>query len=230
MAGTKFTITTNVVMEQDAASSLAETLKSVTREFLLFAITADIKELSASVKITPQTETVFIEQDACDYDPLDSDEPFIMYCKHPRYNLGHTAAKNPFEENDEGVLVQRPEILGMLPLYLYDHSGITMRTSAFNCSWDSVQVGWIYYTQASLDLCGTPFDRIEDIMKNFVKNTYAPYLEGQIFSYKIVDEEDEVTDSSCGFVGYELKDTGILDCLPAELHDSAKAAWENRFN
>ena len=32
----------------------------------------------------------------------------------------------------------------MLPLYLYDHSGITMNTTGFSCPWDSGQVGWIY--------------------------------------------------------------------------------------
>ena len=34
-----------------------------------------------------------------------------------------------------------------LPLYLYDHSGITMNTSGFSCPWDSGQVGWIYCTK-----------------------------------------------------------------------------------
>ena len=32
----------------------------------------------------------------------------------------------------------------ILPLYLYDHGGITMRTSSFSDPWDSGQVGWIY--------------------------------------------------------------------------------------
>ena len=32
----------------------------------------------------------------------------------------------------------------ILPLYLYDHSGITMSTGPFSCPWDSGQVGWIY--------------------------------------------------------------------------------------
>jgi hypothetical protein len=32
----------------------------------------------------------------------------------------------------------------ILPLYLYDHSGISMNTSGFSCGWDSGQVGFIY--------------------------------------------------------------------------------------
>lgn len=35
----------------------------------------------------------------------------------------------------------------ILPLYLYDHSGITMNTCGFTCKWDSGQVGWIYCTK-----------------------------------------------------------------------------------
>jgi len=31
----------------------------------------------------------------------------------------------------------------ILPLYLYDHSGITMNTTGFSCGWDSGQVGYI---------------------------------------------------------------------------------------
>lgn len=36
------------------------------------------------------------------------------------------------------------EYYTILPLYLYDHSGLTMNTSGFSCRWDSGQVGWIY--------------------------------------------------------------------------------------
>ena len=230
MAGTTFTLKTNVVLDQDAASSLLETLKSVSKEYLLYAVVPNTDDLSGDVVIIPPKETVIIRQD-CDgrYDPLDCDESFIMYCKHPRYTLGHVSAQNPFEENDEGVWIRRPEVLGLLPLYLYDHSGITMSTGPFSCKWDSGQVGWIYYTQESLDVCGCKAEDMTRIMTEFVKNTYAPYLEGQVFYFAVIDEEGTVTDSCSGFVGYTLEDTGILDHLQPELHKSAKAAWEKRY-
>lgn len=38
------------------------------------------------------------------------------------------------------------EKVAMLPLFLYDHSGITMSTGPFHCPWDSGQVGFIYMT------------------------------------------------------------------------------------
>jgi hypothetical protein len=32
----------------------------------------------------------------------------------------------------------------ILPVYLYDHSGLTINTTGFTCPWDSGQIGWIY--------------------------------------------------------------------------------------
>ena len=51
------------------------------------------------------------------------------------------------EELSSGEFRSIVEALGkyvILPLYLYDHSGITMSTGPFSCPWDSGQVGWIY--------------------------------------------------------------------------------------
>lgn len=45
---------------------------------------------------------------------------------------------------DERLLKVISEKYIVLPLYLYDHSGITMNTTGFSCPWDSGQVGWIY--------------------------------------------------------------------------------------
>ena len=58
--------------------------------------------------------------------------------------------KAPFDspayerEVDERLMRVISQKYLMLPLYLYDHSGITMNTTGFSCPWDSGQVGWIY--------------------------------------------------------------------------------------
>ena len=59
-----------------------------------------------------------------------------------RYNFGHeTADRDTLLEisNDPNNIV--------LPVYLYDHSGIRISTSPFSCPWDSGQVGVIYCTK-----------------------------------------------------------------------------------
>lgn len=39
------------------------------------------------------------------------------------------------------------EVAVVLPLYLYDHSGLMMNTTGFSCSWDSGQVGYIFVSK-----------------------------------------------------------------------------------
>ena len=34
-----------------------------------------------------------------------------------------------------------------LPIYMYSHSGQTIKTTPFNCPWDSGQIGFIYCTR-----------------------------------------------------------------------------------
>ena len=47
--------------------------------------------------------------------------------------------------------------IAILPIYLYDHSGLTINTSGFSCPWDSGMIGWIYCTK-------------EEYVKNFCLN------------------------------------------------------------
>jgi len=52
--------------------------------------------------------------------------------------------------SDEELMTIIEEKHVILPLYLYDHGGITMNTGGFSCRWDSGQVGWIYASKESL--------------------------------------------------------------------------------
>ena len=45
---------------------------------------------------------------------------------------------------DDEILEILKQKFVILPLYLFDHSGITMNTTGFNCRWDSGVVGWVY--------------------------------------------------------------------------------------
>jgi len=86
-----------------------------------------------------------------------------MVCFHRRYDLGdeqyyddnrsfleHLATEHgmAFPEitlSTDGDLINYiKQYVTILPVYLYDHSGITVNTTGFSCKWDSGQVGWIY--------------------------------------------------------------------------------------
>jgi len=148
-----------------------------------------------------------------------------MVCWHRRYNLGdkHTYEPDNFffslawehdlledlkgteeyekadwGENDlEDESRSRLEANGFTfkPLYLYDHSGITMNTSGFSCHWDSGQVGWIYAQDKVLEEAGIRIDA-EKVIDNDVAE-YDKYLTGDIWWYEYED------DSCGGFFGLD---------------------------
>ena len=67
-----------------------------------------------------------------------------MLCWHSQYSLGDD---NPYRDPDEAWEYITESRAVVLPLYLYDHSGLSMSTSRsypFNDPWDAGQVGWIF--------------------------------------------------------------------------------------
>ena len=124
----------------------------------------------------------------------------------------------------------------ILPLYLYDHSGITMSASAFSCPWDSGQVGYIYQRL-------TPEVTREDLVKYLVSEVeeYDSYLTGDCWwfalesqKYQEDEEGDELTsewetEESCGgFLGYSDEDliSEIQSCIGDEHIDAIREAVE----
>lgn len=82
-----------------------------------------------------------------------------------------------------------------LPLYLYDHSGITMNTTGFSCRWDSGQVGYIYVTEKKLKEEGLgerTTEQVYERLKGEVE-TYDQYLTGDVYGV-IVSKESTCDD------------------------------------
>jgi hypothetical protein len=70
----------------------------------------------------------------------------------------------------------------VLPLYLYDHSGLTINTSGFHCPWDAGQVGFIYVTRDDIlkeygrtNLSSKLIDKVKSVLRAEVE-TYDQYL------------------------------------------------------
>lgn len=97
----------------------------------------------------------------------------------------------------------------IMPLYLYDHSGLSMSTASFfgkvqHSEWDSGQVGWIYATaddiRAEFGTCSAEsVERAKLLLKSEVK-TYNYYLSGQCYGFRLFENGKE-TDSCWGFLG-----------------------------
>lgn len=82
--------------------------------------------------------------------PIDIFRPDqIMYYRPERNDVDESGlCLSPTEDFDAFTWTELREIASnvnvMLPIYLYDHSGITISTSAFSCRWDSGLVGFIF--------------------------------------------------------------------------------------
>ena len=75
----------------------------------------------------------------------------------------------------------------MLPLYLYDHSGITMNTTGFSCPWDSGQVGWIYADKRRIEaeygkVTPETIEKARQVLEGEVKS-YDYFLTGQCYGF-----------------------------------------------
>lgn len=94
----------------------------------------------------------------------------------------------------------------ILPLYLYDHSGITMSTTGFSCPWDSGQIGWIYASKESIkaeygcnDLTPEIREKAEKLLRGEVEY-YDHYIRGDCYGFQLYKDDEEL-DSCWGFIG-----------------------------
>jgi hypothetical protein len=112
-----------------------------------------------------------------------------------------------------------------LPLYLYDHSGITMSTSPFSCPWDSGQVGIIYISKAKA-LVEYGWKRLTKsnrakIISYLVSEVevYDQYLTGDCYGYHVhkldedgeIEDESDILDSCWGFFGHDWEENGLFE-------------------
>jgi len=151
-----------------------------------------------------------IVEDQDPFSPREDDNLGTMVCFHGRYSLGdkHAYKQGDYSSWDELLKAIEKEEgkLIALPLYLYDHSGITMNTTGFTCPWDSGQVGFIYITlekarkeYSKKAISKSMRSKIEDSLRAEVE-TYDYYLTGNVWGFKILKDGEEV-ESCWGFFG-----------------------------
>lgn len=89
-----------------------------------------------------------------------------------------------------------------LPIYIYDHSGITIKTTAFSCEWDSGQIGLIYMSKekAKHEWPDATDEQIYEYLKGEVE-VLDQYLTNEVYGYRIFDQQGEEVASCWGFYG-----------------------------
>jgi len=182
-----------------------------------------------------------VVQDSDPESPRDWDNLGTMTCWHRRRSLGDTHGLSELVEAIQEApqwceswyyeynMADPRELLELaekcqfivLPLYLYDHSGITMNTHGFGCRFDSGQVGFIWVTRKDVRkeygvkrISKALLERVYQSLNGEVE-TYDQYLRNDIYGFEAIDENDEVIHSCWGFYGDDPKTNGMDDHLPA---------------
>jgi len=165
-----------------------------------------------------------------DEDPMnpreDCDPLGTMICFHSQYVLGDRNQGLAVEDLQDEHFMRDNDIAIMLPLYLYDHSGLTMNTTGFSCPWDSGQVGVIFITNETIRreysvkrISKKLLERITSYLAGEVE-TYDQYLRGDVYGFTVEpldsNKSIECDDSCWGFFGY--------DYAMKEMVDQAKGA------
>lgn len=162
-----------------------------------------------------------------DPDPMDPRKEFdnlgTMVCFHRRYELGDKLDLRAedfrgWDEVEEHLRKSLGAVI-VLPLYLYDHSGLRMKVGSFqghlpqgHAEFDSGQVGFIYITADKVrEEYGDSksLEEIADYLRSEV-DLYDDYLSGSVYGYRILDPNGEEAQACWGYYGYDHEKSGLL--------------------
>ena len=183
-----------------------------------------------------------------DFDPLNPCEDWdmlgTMVCCHKRYTLGHKQYGNGMEALYNSILECSPDLTQIhidfdemdeeqfmekyckvferyaivLPIYMYDHSGVTINTTGYSCPWDSGQLGFIFVSKNKIRdeykwkiISPKRFKKIVTYLKNEVKSL-DDYLTGNVYGYNVDDPYTRYSIDSCwGFFGDDHEKSGLME-------------------
>jgi len=193
---------------------------------------------------TANTEvTVKIIADCDPENPREWDNLGTMVCAHRRYSsLGDTDGKDDalqiiyryLSEKQLDALDFDPDCIPsietalektgqviMLPIYMYEHSGIALRTYPFGCRWDSGKLGFIFVSKEKVRseygwklINASRKEQIAKYLEGEVE-TYHQYVSGDVWGFQVFKGDEEV-DSCWGFFGDDPMTNGIIDHLCEE--------------
>jgi len=198
------------------------------------------------MKIESKNWILKIEQEDSAQNPRSTDYTDCnvaeMVCFHRNYNLGdndHSYRQADYNSWDEmeAAIIKNEKVALIKPLYLYEHSGITIATTPFECRWDSGQVGFVFITKktvlAELTTGSKYFtkklmQKVIDAINSEVE-TYDQYLTGEVYWFNTENKETGEQDSCSGFYGSNIWKSGMSDHIDAdcitELYPQLKAEF-----
>jgi len=132
---------------------------------------------------------------------------------HSRYDLSDN---DNWDKEELISYVEQDDVLA-LPIYMYEHSGIALSTSAFSCKWDSGQIGYIFvsYEDIIKEYGRLDIENATKVLEYEVKE-YSQYVNGECYGYIIYEKDKDFQDhlESCfGFIGYDYIEEEVKSIL-----------------
>jgi len=152
-----------------------------------------------------------IQNDDCYDDPRSWDNMAEMILHHRKYNLSNETSVDfdDFNSWNEMQKFLEKEYAVVLPVYMYDHSGVSIDTAPFSCRWDSGQIGFCVISKEKIqeefgwtNLTKGRRAKLERIIDQEVK-TYSAFLNGDVYRFTIYDDNGEFVDCCGGYYGWE---------------------------
>ena len=106
----------------------------------------------------------------------------------------------------------------VLPVYIYQHGGITINTTGFHCDWDSGQVGWIYISRKDAVANWGKVrctKAIEKRARNYLVGeveTLDNFFTGNVYGY-VIEYPDGSEDSCWGYYPDHNEKPAYKGCL-----------------
>jgi hypothetical protein len=155
------------------------------------------------------------------------------------YQLNEFAKNSCLDVLDEPTLYKLMMTIPgfvILPLYLYDHSGISISTGSFGDPWDSGQVGYIYCTPETIkreygEINPQNLTTAKGCLEAEVE-LYDQYLRGDVWFMQLYEEDNCI--ESCGeFYGdfdeavKEIAANFEIEDLATDLHSWAECPYRS---
>lgn len=138
----------------------------------------------------------------------DHDSLFFNNSRRRTFENGERSITEAVDEELENVSEKFDACYIWVPVYLYEHGGMSVSTTPFGDRWDSGLFGllavdkdkvrkqrhWKFLTEKRID-------EIKDSLRSEVKE-YNQWLTGEVYGYEItIEDDDEVVNSCWGFFG-----------------------------
>lgn len=174
---------------------------------------------------------IHIRQDDNTESPREWCNSWTWYSNHRRYSFDRDYKTRHWHKIDDifdgetekgetvrdAILRQNPDLLDVRPIYMLDHSGVSVSLGSFNDPWDSGVGAFAVITRGQAekdcpDLKGND-EKLKERAYEWLKDeveTYQQFLSGEVYGYVVEDGSGEELDSCWGY--YSIKDA-LYDAL-----------------